>query len=297
MANAALVHARALTSSEIEARVLHLLHNLFKTTKLERDGLTWTAPKLDWIAQQLGSSKATISRAIRALQERGLLLVRSLRFRRSPRLYIRVLIRARETCGNVTGSTMKRAKINNTDKNNPPSGNMAVPPEQEEPRKASRFIRGKVSEVRDRLERARSERDNNPGHTPTALAHRWNKLLRLNGYPAFDLDQKNLAHVALCLRRIPDLPDRLDDMISNFSTYAPKNAGKVPLPWALHRARHEWVRWSEWQKKNKVPAVKPAEQKKAMPTTTPVVSPEKKLSPLMATLRASKKGKWNGGPK
>ena len=78
------------------ARLLMLLARLYRGTSVERDGRRAVALTSERLAEMLTVEPSTVRRALARLRGRGLVICRSLRWNRAPRVYVEV---PRETYG------------------------------------------------------------------------------------------------------------------------------------------------------------------------------------------------------
>lgn len=275
-----------LTETHTQALIFRKIYQLCHGRGVARFGPGWTAPTLNRIAEWIGIHKATVSRAIKWLEEQGYILVRRLRWNRSPRVYIRLLIRPRATCRNVsatsTGCTMQRAREDGrkTDMKPPKT-------ERDGARSPEAGKKLGLSGPLEAPSHPPAPLAPPEGRSPLALGAWWSKVLRQNGYGGFSKDVKNLRHVGLVRDRLEDagmdLRKELEEIIENWATVAPKSAGKHPVPWAVLRALPNYVSWKK-QVAMHASAPEPSKAEKASPKKYGVVDPFKpsKLSQLIA---------------
>jgi len=239
----------------MQAHVLRKLHQLYKTTTLQREGGLWTAPKIEMLARQLGVHKSTISRCIDWLSRQGFILVKKWRWGRSPRLYIRMLVhlsatrRATSTQLETPLTNKRHATCNyNTNKKSNIDNMQASPETCEDLTTLNKKedlprirLKNKISRVPARVREAKERRDAEPPKdTATDIGQRWQGMLRAWEGKTFPLDPKTLRHINLARGRMKDagldLRDHLETIIEEWSQFAPKEAGKVPVPWAFLRS-------------------------------------------------------------
>jgi len=264
------------TDTPLQSDLMRRLFRLYEKTTLMRDGDRWTAPKVDWLARQLGVHKSTVSRALKALAGRGLILLRKWRWSRSPRLYIKVLIRPRNVKAqrerNLT-ETQNATCYYNTDKEISPSGNssgaspeqdnqgiITISPEKDRKppsppsRNPGRKIKGSGADAATRAETRREEgpgvKATNP-HKPSSreLQRRWDGLLRANCGIGVPDDNKTLRHVGIVRDRMTaagvNAWDELPRVIDRWNDFSQKKAGPNAHPWAVIRALPAYLAYRE----------------------------------------------------
>lgn len=306
-----------ITKTPLQAALLRKLHRLYETTRLERDGQRWTSPKIKTLAEQLGVHHATISRALRQLADWGLILLKRWRWNRSPRLYIRVLVKARRapahTERTLTDSQNAHCR-HNTRKENTPSGNTCGSADaspnlgsvlssagssgerptspQSPPSPRRQKLRGSLRDVGSRLTERRG--DPEPGYNDDPrkigaknLHRRWARLLREYDASYLPDDKKTLRHIGLVRDRLAErgvnVWDVLPHLILNWIDYAPKRAGKDPVPWAALRALDAYVEYRDAMGKPTVSA--PERPAEPHPTPSPAQPPVKQKEGFMGALK------------
>lgn len=256
MSTTAQLDYRAFTKTPTQASLLRLIVRLHQTSRIERGGTPYLAIQLDRLAEMVGvKAKSSVSRALAWLRENGLIQIVRDRWNRSPRLYLRPLIRPRRAtstqretpltgCADATCShnPLKETETSQTGASRADALDAPATPEKAE--SAAMPLRGPLEDAKTRMQakvevaRARAgERD----AVPTAVAHGWVRLLGQYGYPAFPLNDKHKAHVRRFIEKIgpktvAECLKEIERRIGLWQNSRPDLLKKTPPhPWALLR--------------------------------------------------------------
>jgi hypothetical protein len=247
---------RAVTKTPTQASLLRLIVRLHKTTKIERDGRAYLAIQLDRLAEMVGlRARSSVYRALEWLKEQGFIQIVRDRFNRSPRLYLRPLIKPRATstqrettvtgCADATCSH-NPSSIKETIQSGAPAadapGTPAPSGKQED---ADMPLRGPLKDAGNRIEtKAKAVREaiSGKGPEPALVAHEWVRLLAQYGYPGFPAsDVKNLAHIRRTIdlfgsSTVAEFVRELERRIGLWQNTRPDRLRKTPPhPWAMNR--------------------------------------------------------------
>lgn len=259
---------RVFTRTPTQASLLRLIVKLHQTTRIERGGIHYLALQLDKLAQMIGvRARSSVSRALEWLKENGLIQIVKDRWNRSPRLYLRPLIKPRRALppqcndnadatstqreSNVTGCVGATCSHNDREEKeilksgSSPADARGAPDIPEKQEKLDMLLKGPLKDAQKRIA-AKADAvqaivaDKAPA--PKIVAHRWVRLLAEYGYPSFDPnDDKHLAHIrkTIAMFSAPTVAAfviELERRIGLWQNARPDRLKKTPPhPWALNR--------------------------------------------------------------
>jgi len=241
-----MIDTRALTKTPTQANLLRTILRLYESTRINRDGVPYLAVQLDRFAAMLGvRARSTIQRALRWLEANGFIQIVRDRWCRSPRLYIRPLVKPRATYtqreSNVTGCAGATCNHNTHEKENKIIGTAS-------PDTVRMALRGSIEGAADRVQKKQEvtrTRAKGKPPAPKIIAREWSRLLAEYGYPRFDQDDpKHLRHIGQTIRHlrlntVGEIVAELERRINLWQNKRPDRLKKTPPhPWAINRT-HE----------------------------------------------------------
>lgn len=251
---------RQITQTATQANLLRLIMRLHGTTRIIKDGVPYLAIQLDKMAEMIGlRARSSVSRALKWLEANGFIRITRDRWNRSPRLYLRPLIRVKETpplpCDHISDATSTQREktvtgcVGATSCLNPPEKKenleAGTPPETGTIPVLAKALKGSLKDAEDRIAEKRKEvrehaRAKPP--TPQAVAHEWVRLLGEYGYLGFTpTEPKHLKHVGKTIKLFDCKTGglfvaELERRIAAWQDKRPKALGKAPPhPWAINR--------------------------------------------------------------